>query len=743
MTRIFPPSSPPQDRIDELRRLIRYHEERYYIHNDPDISDAEFDALVDELKALERASPERVTPDSPTQRVGGRALEGFETAEHVAPMLSLDNTYDEAELRAFDERLRRALGPEASYSYVAELKIDGLSIALTYEDGRLVRGVTRGDGIRGEVVTANVRTIRAVPLVLRDPQPGRFEVRGEVYLPLAEFARVNEQRLEADEPPFANPRNAAAGTMRNLDPALVARRRLGAYFYQVVRAPATPEDPPLSRTHVETLEQLGRWSVPVEPHWRVCADVEELVAHCRLWADQRHTLPFETDGVVIKVDELEMRLRLGATAKFPRWATAFKFPAQQATTKLIRIDVNVGRTGAVTPVGVLEPVALGGATITFATLHNEEEIKRKDIRPGDMVLVERSGDVIPKIVKPIVSVRPEGADAPQPYVFPSVCPSCESRLVRPEGEAVWRCPNTSCPARLRRSLEHFASRRAMNIEGLGPALIEKLTGDQIVTNVADLYRLDLQTLTGLRFVAAVRRKTPPRDPSASSGSPRPFDRLRVVPSEVEGRAESRGEAGGEPEWELRQEERRFGEKSARSLLNEIEGSKGVDLWRVVYALGIRHVGERGAQALATSFQTMERLAAASLEALQDVGDVGPVVAAAIREFFAEPHNRDLIDRLQAAGVNMGSATVAPLTPAVSHTLEGKTFVLTGTLTSMSREAAEEAIARLGGKVVGSVSRKTAFVVAGDSPGSKLEKARELGVATLDEPAFLQLLRHEE
>ncbi|MPY88126.1 MAG: NAD-dependent DNA ligase LigA [Luteitalea sp.] len=701
--------SPWRDRSEALRGLIRYHEERYYVYDDPEISDAEFDALLEELKALERAHPELVAPDSPTQRVGGRALEGFETAEHALPMLSLDNTYDERELRAFHERLRRALGAGESYTYVAELKIDGLSIALTYEDGRLARGVTRGDGVRGEVVTANVRTIRAVPLVLRDGARGRFEVRGEVYLPLSEFARVNEERAEAGEPLFANPRNAAAGTMRNLDPAMVATRRLGAFVYQAVKPLASANDPPVWRTHAETLEQLKAWGLPVEPHWRVCADFDELLDQCRAWSEQRHSLPFETDGVVIKVNELDARVRLGATSKFPRWATAFKFPAQQATTKLIRIDVNVGRTGAVTPVAVLEPVGLGGATVTFATLHNEEEIKRKDIRPGDMVLVERGGDVIPKIVKPIVSMRPAGAEGPKPYVFPAVCPSCESRLVRPDGEAVWRCPNASCPARLRRSLGHFASRRAMHMDGLGPSLIEKLTADGLVTNVADLYHLDLPTLTGLRFVAAVRRKVPPTGPD------------------------------GEVTWEIRQEERRFGEKSAQSLLDQIERSKTVDFWRVVYALGIRHVGERGAQALAAAFPTMERLIHADLDALQSVVDVGPVVAAAVREFFDEPHNRQLVDRLRDAGVNMGSEAQAAASPATSRSLAGKTLVLTGTLTSMSRDEAAHAIARLGGKVVGSVSRKTTFVVAGEAPGSKLDKARELGITTLDEPAFLELI----
>jgi DNA ligase (NAD+) len=672
----------PSNRIEELRALIRHHEDRYYVHDAPEISDGEFDALVKELEALERENPDLVTPDSPTQRVAGRPVEGFDTAEHLVPMLSLDNTYDEGELRAFDERVRRGLGGEP-FTYVAEIKIDGLSIALTYERGVLVRGVTRGDGVRGEVVTANVKAIRSVPLTLKDGPPPLIEVRGEVFLPRAEFDRMNQARAEQELPLFANPRNAAAGTMRNLDPSLVAKRRLGAYFYHVVTTPGA--DAPRVSTHVETLERLKSWGVPVERHTRHCRDIADVLEYCTTWREGRHDLPFETDGVVVKVNEVAARERLGTTAKFPRWAAAFKFPPEQATTKLVRIDVNVGRTGAVTPIAVLEPVRLSGSTIEYATLHNEEEIRRKDIRPGDMVIVEKGGDVIPKIVKPIETLRPEGADAPKPFVFPTSCPECQSALVREEGEAVWRCPNFSCPARLRRSLGHFASRRAMNIEGLGEALIDQVTSRGLVRDVSDLYGLTADELAALD---------------------------------------------------------RMGQKSAANVVAQIERSKSVDFWRVLYALGIRHVGERGAQALADRFPIFDDLAAASLEELQAVDDIGPVVAASVRAFLDEPRNIALVGRLREAGVNMGRRTDRPSSPKAGG-LAGKTFVLTGTLTGMTREEASDRIARLGGRVAGSVSRKTDYVVAGESAGSKLDKARELGRTVLDQAAFLQLLQQAE
>lgn len=677
----------PVTRLNELREQIRHHEERYYVHADPEISDEAFDALLKELEALERENPDLVTPDSPTQRVGGRAAAGFETAEHLEPMLSLDNAYTEDELRAFHERVRRGAGSllpvDEPVDYVAELKIDGLSIALTYQNGALVRGVTRGDGVRGEDVTSNVRVIRTVPLKLQNGPSGRIELRGEIYLPRKEFERVNREREEADEPPFANPRNAAAGTMRNLDPALVARRGLSAFVYQLVVPGVRERD-----HHSETLELLKSWRLPVEPHWQRCRGLEALLDFCREWQDKRLALSFDTDGVVVKVDRLALRERLGATAKFPRWAIAFKFPAQQATTILERIEVNVGRTGAVTPYAVLEPVRLGGSTISLATLHNEQEIARRDLRDGDTVIIEKGGDVIPKVVKAILSKRPPDS---QPWAMPIECPFCSSTLQKPEDEVVWRCPNSSCPAKIRRGLEHFASRRAMNIEGLGESLVDQLVSREMVRDFADLYRLDRASLANL-----------------TSASTR----------------------------EGRELKRRLGEKSADKLIEQIQRSKLNEFWRLIYAVGIRHVGERNAQALARAFHDLGALMSAPIDALERVNDIGPVVARSVREFFDEQRNRELLERLRDAGVNTRSPAGEP---ADAQPLAGKSFVLTGTLSTMTRDEAEAAIERLGGKVTSSVSRKTSYLVVGAEAGSKLDKATELGVPVLKEDEFRVLI----
>ncbi len=672
-------------RLLQLRDAIRHHEERYYVHSDPEISDAEFDALLHELERLEAEHPDLVTPDSPTQRVAGHPTAGFTTVEHLTAMLSLDNAYSDDELRAFDERVRKAAATgEAPVAYVAELKIDGLSIALTYEDGCLVRGATRGDGSRGEDVTANVRTIRAIPLRLRGGPGGRVEVRGEVYLPRASFERANRERETADLPLFANPRNAAAGTMRNLDPALVARRGLSAFTYQLV-GDATPE----RAHHADTLRALRDWGLPVESHWRRCEDIDAVIAFCGEWAAARRALAFDTDGVVVKVDDLIVRERLGSTAKFPRWATAFKFPAEQATTVLRQIAVNVGRTGAVTPYAVLAPVVLAGSTISMATLHNAEDIARKDLREGDRVLIEKGGDVIPKVVKPIL---PHAAGS-APWQMPTVCPACGSTLRRDDEEVVWRCESTTCPARLRRGLEHFASRTAMNIEGLGESLIDALVGRQLVTDVADLYRLTGEQLEQL--VVA------PRDPKSERARPRKLGKV------------------------------------GRNVAEQIERSKQNDLSRLVYALGIRHVGEKAASTLARQFRTMDRMLDAPVEILTSVPEIGPVVAAAIRAFADEPRNRRLVADLTAGGVNMVSR--APEPSREPGRLTGRTYVITGTLASMSREAATAALERLGARVSGSVSRKTTAVIAGEEAGSKLEKARQLGLETLDEQAFLALI----
>jgi DNA ligase (NAD+) len=684
----------PAARLARLRDEIRHHEERYYIHNDPEIADDRFDALLKELEALEREYPDLVTSDSPTQRVAGRPVEGFETAEHLVPMLSLDNAYSEDELRAFDDRVRKmaSLGA-APVLYVAELKIDGLSIALTYEDGRLVRGATRGDGTRGEEVTSNVRTIRAIPLALRDGPAGRVEVRGELFLTRSSFTRINREREEAGEPLFQNPRNAAAGTMRNLDPALVASRRLGAFTYQLVvpAASETASDSGGLRSHSETLTALRSWGLPVEPHFRACDGIDAVIEFCRTWADGRRDLEFDTDGVVIKVDDLALRERLGRTAKFPRWAIAFKFPAQQAHTKLLRIDVNVGRTGANTPFAVLEPVFLAGSTISLATLHNAEDLARKDLREGDTVIIEKAGDVIPRVVAPILSLRP--ADSVR-WVMPTTCAACGSELRRDEEEVVWRCDNSSCPARLRRSLEHFASRSAMNIEGLGESLVDQLIERELVRDFGDLYHLEVAQLENLVVT--------PRAPRSD----------RAVP-------------------------RKLG-KVGRNVVEQLARSKTNDLSRLIYALGVRHVGEKAAGTLARYFRTMDALMSAPLEALQTVPEIGPVVAASWRAFADEPHNRALIAKLAAAGLNMSSQQPEPGDSSPGR-LAGKTFVVTGTLESMSREEAVAALERLGGKVAGSVSKKTTAVVVGTDAGSKLEKARQLGVPLLTEEELKALI----
>jgi DNA ligase (NAD+) len=681
----------PKRRAKELRDAIRYHEERYYIHNAPEISDQEFDELLHELQDLEADHPELVTPDSPTQRVGGRAVEGFETVEHLVPMLSLDNTYNEDELRAFDERVRRGAGlsDAAPIVYVAELKIDGLSIALTYEDGRLLRGATRGDGTLGEDVTANVRTIRAIPLSLRSGPGGRVEVRGEAYLPRESFERMNREQADAGEPLYANPRNTAAGTMRNLDPSTVARRELGAFVYQLVAADG--HGGPVFRSHGDSLKAFTAWGLPVEPHWRSCEGIDAVITFCQEWAEKRRTLAFETDGVVVKVDDLALRQRLGATAKFPRWATAFKFPAQQAHTKLVRIEVNVGRTGAVTPYAVLEPVFLAGSTISMATLHNAEDIDRKDIREGDTVVIEKAGDVIPKVVAPVVSLRPDGAAR---WQMPAACPECGSTLHRDEEEVVWRCENTSCPARLRRSLEHFASRSAMNIEGLGASLVDQLLAQQLVKDFSDLYHLGPDLLENLVVT--------PKEPRSE----------RAVP-------------------------RKLG-KVGRNVFEQIQRSKTNELSRLIYGLGIRHVGEKAASTVARHLRTMGAILDASRETLEAVPEIGPVVADSIRSFADEPHNRALIGRLEAAGVSMATALPEPSREAAGP-LAGQTFVITGTLAAMTRDEAAEKLTNLGATVASSVSKKTSALIAGDEAGSKLEKARKLGVEVLSEADFLKLI----
>lgn len=654
-------------RIRKLRTDILYHERKYYVDNDPQIADAEFDRLMRELEALEARFPDLATPDSPTRRVGEQPSAGFPTVAHRTPMLSMDNCFSAEEFREFEERLGRLL-PGRTVSYVAELKIDGLGIALHYRDGRYVQAVTRGDGTRGDDVTANVKTLRSLPLRVEDRRP--LEVRGEIFLPLASFRALNARREEEGEPLFANARNAAAGSLRLLDPREVAARRLSMFLYTIVIDGA---EPPSQWESLQTLRRLG---FRTNPHSRPCRDGAAVLAFFREWVEKRDGLDYDADGVVVKVDDAELRRELGVTAKSPRWAIAYKFPARQATTRVERIEVQVGRTGALTPVAHLQPVRISGTTVSRATLHNEEEIKRKDVRVGDVVLVERSGDVIPKIVA-VMKERRTGRETR--FAWPARCPVCRSETFRPEGEAVARCPNPSCPARLRESLLHFASRRAMDIQGLGEAVVDQLLASGRVRTLPDLYGLRAEDLAALE---------------------------------------------------------RLGPKSSRNLVDQIAASKGRDAARLVFGLGIRHVGDRTAQDLAACFATIDDLARASAEELGAVEGVGEKVAASIVFFFRQPENRDLLRRLKAAGLNFA---FPPAAAAGSGPLAGQVFVLTGTLAGMTRDEARALIEGLGGAVAAAVSKKTTAVVVGADPGSKLAAARKRGVRTLDEKEFRALV----
>jgi len=653
-------------RVRKLREEIKYHEKKYYVDNDPQISDNEFDRLVNELKALEKLYPDLITPESPTQRVGEKPVEGFPTVTHALPMLSLDNCFSVEELREFEERIKRLL-PGKKIEYVAELKIDGLSISILYRGGKYVQGVTRGDGVRGDDVTSNVKTIRSLPLHITDSRD--IEVRGEVYLPFESFQRINAEQEKSGKPLFANPRNAASGSIRLLDPREVASRKLDSFLYYIfVQGNELP-------TQWEGLKKLKDLGFKANLQSRLCSNLEEVIAFWEEWRDKRDRLDYDVDGIVIKVNSTEQRRALGTTAKSPRWAISFKFPARQATTRIKGIRVQVGRTGALTPVADLEPVRLSGTTITRSTLHNEDEIKRKDIRIGDYVLIERSGDVIPKVVA-VMKERRTGKE--KRFVFPTRCPVCGSATFKPEGEAIARCTNASCPAKLRESLLHFASRRAMNIEGLGEALVDQLLEKKLVRSIPDLYSLRYDDLVGLE---------------------------------------------------------RMGPKSSQNLLDEIKNSKQRDLHALLFALGIRHVGERLAQTLAQNFRTLDALAKASAEDLTQVEDVGPTVAESIAFFFRQPENIELLQKLKQAGLNFRAREER----RGDQPLAGKIFVLTGTLSKFPREKAAEIIESLGGKVASSASSKTDYLVVGEAPGSKLVKGRQLGIPILNEEEFLKLV----
>jgi DNA ligase (NAD+) len=658
-------------RIEVLREAIHRHNYLYYVENRPEIADAEYDRLMRELLLLEEAHPELIAPDSPTQAVGARVGAAFAPVEHLVAMLSLDNATSADDLREFEARVRRAL-PQAKLDFVCEPKIDGLGVALLYERGRFTRGATRGDGRVGEDITQNLRTIKAIPPVLHGPLKDvkRLEVRGEVYMPREAFARLNARLEEAGETTFANPRNAAAGAVRQKDPGITATRPLEILLYHV-----SVLEPPQFDSHWERLQALGKSGFPTNPRSERCADIDAVIAYCGRLEAERDALDYDADGAVVKVNDLEQQRRLGATAHHPRWAIAYKFAARQATTRVLGISINVGKTGALTPAAKLEPVELAGVTVSNVSLHNEDEVRRKDVRVGDTVLIERAGDVIPYLVQVVVSKRPEGAE---PFEMPRECPACGAPAERPEGEAIWRCTNVACPAQLKERLFHWGGRRTMDIEHLGEVVINQLVDREMVKDFGDLYGLDVEQLAGLE---------------------------------------------------------RLAKKSAANLVDAIQASKGRGLSRVLNGLGIRMVGERAAQLLAARFGSMERLEKATAEEIGEIPGVGPKIAQSVARFFQEERNRQTIRHLREAGLDLtekgASDTPGPLT--------GKTLVLTGGLRGLTRDEAKDAILRLGGRVTGTVSKKTDYVVVGEDAGSKAEDAKRLKVTVLDEAQFLSLI----
>jgi DNA ligase (NAD+) len=660
-------------RAAELRSEIERHNRLYYLDDAPEITDAEYDALLRELQALEAEHPDLLAPDSPTQRVGGAPVAAFPRVQHAVPMLSLENALGVEELEAWRARVERGLGTAEALAFVAELKIDGLSVSLTYEDGVLARGATRGDGMVGEDITPNLRTLREIPLriaadgILAKGPPPSCIVRGEAYMTVSGFQRLNAQRSAAGEPTFANPRNAAAGSLRQLDPRVTAGRPLHFFAYTLIGAEGVA-------TQGEALERLVEWGFPVQSAWRRL-EPDDVAEHCAAWEERRDELDYQIDGLVVKVDSLAHQADLGATSKAPRWAVAYKFPAAEGVTVVRDILVTVGRTGKLTPTAVLEPVEVGGVVIQMAGLHNADEVARKDVRIGDTVVIARGGEVIPQIVRVVKEKRRRGA---RRFRMPDRCPVCKARVVRAEGEAAHRCTNASCPAQLRERILHWASRGAMDVDGLGEALAQQLVEQGLVRDLADLYELDHATLAGLE---------------------------------------------------------RMGSQSAANLLAALEDSKKRGFRHVLFGLGIRYVGARVASILAESFPSLDALVDADQDRLEGIDGVGPKVAEAVREFFASSENRRLVERLGAHGVDLRRRGG----PAAEGPLVGKTFVLTGSLAGFSREAAKAEIEARGGRVAGSVSRKTDYVVAGESPGSKLDRARELGVDVLDEAAFQALL----
>jgi len=662
-------------KISKLRKEIRHHDYIYYVKDAPEISDYEYDRIYHELEALEREFPELITPHSPTQRVGGEAQKKFEPYQHRSPMLSMDNTYSEDELREFERRNHRIL-PDADFSYVVELKIDGVSVAVIYDEGVLSVGSTRGDGRTGDNVTSNIKTIHSIPLRLpADESPPRLEVRGEVYIDKRDFAEINRRQEEEGKEFYANPRNLAAGSLKQLDPKISAARRLRCWIY------ASPDPQILGcKYHSQILNRLEELGFPVEPHHEKCSTIEDVIRYCRLWQEKKNQLDYMVDGMVVKVDSYALQERLGSTSKSPRWQIAYKFPAEQEETKLEDIVVQVGRLGKLTPVAVLAPVRLSGTEVSRASLHNQDEIDRKDIRIGDKVLVEKAGEIIPQVIHPIKDKR---TGKEKKFRMPDKCPSCGGPVVHPEGEVAYRCENISCPDQVRERLKHFASRTAMYIRGLGPKVIEQLIEKNLVKSPADLYRLKREDIIGLE---------------------------------------------------------RMAEKSAHNLLEAIYKSRESSLERLVYALGIRHVGRSSARTLVEEYPDLEKLEKASPRQLEEIPEIGPVMAQSVHSFFANQDNLKVIRELQEAGVGIPQGKAKKREDP--GRLQGKTFVLTGTLDNYSRADAEEMIRAEGGRAASSVSKKTDFVVVGENPGSKADKAKGVGVKVISEKEFVDMLKAE-
>ncbi|MBI4301774.1 MAG: NAD-dependent DNA ligase LigA [Chloroflexi bacterium] len=658
-----------RDRIEQLRAQINYHNYRYYVLDSPEISDAEYDELMRELARLEAQYPQFITPDSPTQRVGAQPVEAFGVVQHPVPMLSLANVFSYEELQAWHKRVSGLLRGQ-SFDLVCELKMDGLAVALTYEGGRLTTGATRGDGMRGEDITQNLKTVRSIPLTLSQPTPPRFEVRGEVYLSKKGFEKLNKERADAGLPLFANPRNAAAGSVRQLDPRITARRPLDIYVYGLGWAEG---EMPL--THWETLDWLKTLGFKVSPHNALLGHVKEVEDYYRHWVERREGLEYETDGVVVKINPIALQGQLGNVGREPRWAVAYKFPATQGTTRLLDIGINVGRTGSLNPYAILEPVLVGGVTIKLATLHNEDDIRRKDIRVGDTVIVQRAGEVIPQVIGPIVTKR---TGAERPFVMSERCPACGTSVVRPEGEVMSYCPNSACPAQVFRSLTHFVSRSAMDIEGLGEQWCLALMEKGLVKDPADVYYLTKEQLLSLE---------------------------------------------------------RMGDKLAQNILDAIAASKERPLSRVIFALGIRHVGEEMAEILAKKFGSLERLAQASLSELMAIPTIGPKIAESVHAYFSQEANLRLIQKLERAGVKFKGQVTSKALP-----LTGMEFVFTGKLDAYSRNQAEALVKELGGETGSSVTRKTAYLVVGADPGSKLDRARTLNIPLLAEAEFQRIVK---